>query len=98
MEVHEHLLPIQGELLTQGKDGRQEWGKGGEERPRAEREDWVQGLGLDLGRMGHSRVGSVVPLVSRLGPRVQSCPAGNTHRRAELRLALALAAFLGFQV
>lgn len=53
MEVHEHLLPIQGELLTQGKDGRQEWGKGGEERPRAEREDWVQGLaGAGSGKDG----------------------------------------------
>lgn len=56
MEMQEHLLPIQGELLDPGertKVGRQEWGKGREERPRAEREGWVQGLGLDLGRMGH---------------------------------------------
>lgn len=44
------------------------------------------------------RAGSAVTLVNQVGSRVQSRPAGNTYRRAELRLALALAAFLGFQV
>lgn len=70
-----------------GKIGSRGWG-------------WGWGWGWIWVCRGHKplRVGSARVLVNQPGSRVQSRPERNTHRRAELRFALALAPFLGLQV